>query len=88
MLLLIVHMQIELCSEKDPKIIQFLTILVQSDSTELVKNLNNWFEACPVLQAFSVFHPTCLPKSTDVQFVNYGDDHIKVICDQLQFNTD
>lgn len=80
---------LELSGEKDPKIMHFLTTLVQSYSTELVKNLDNRFkEACPVFQAFSVFDPTCLPKSTDVQFLNYGDDHIKVICEQLQFNTD
>lgn len=73
----------------DGQVAAFLKNLVVNYTTVLERNLDRRFQdAAPVLEAFSIFDPTCLPKPEDPAFKKYGVDEVKVLCKQFQFNKD
>lgn len=80
------YVDLELQHEGDPQVSKFLETLVHNNTEAMEKNLEKRFqEDCPVLQAFSVFDPTCLPKPTDPNFWDYGDQYI---AEQLKMDKD
>lgn len=49
-------------------------------------NLDRRFqEAAPVLESFSIFYPSCLPKPKEPTFKSYGVDSVRALCKQFQF---
>ncbi|PFX26967.1 hypothetical protein AWC38_SpisGene8365 [Stylophora pistillata] len=63
--------------------------VVVNYTTALERNLDKRFqEAAPILEAFSIFDPSCLPKLEDLAFKKYGVDEIKVLHKQFQFDKD
>ena len=57
--------------------------------TALERNLDiRSQEAAPVLEAFSIFDPSCLPKPEDPAFKKYAVDEVKMLCKQFQFDKD
>ena len=80
-------MKLEL--KDDSQVEAYLKNLVDNYTTALERNLDRRFqEAPPVLEAFSIFDPTCLPKPEDPVFKEYGVDEGKVLCKQFQFDKD
>lgn len=80
-------MELEL--KDDGQVKAFLKNLVINYTTALERNLDRRFqEAAPVLEAFSIFDPTCLPKPEDPAFKKYGVDEVNVLCKQFQFDKD
>lgn len=80
-------MELEL--KDDGQVEAFLKNLVINYTTALERNLDRRFqEAAPVLEAFSIFDPTCLPKPEDPAFKKYGVDEVNVLCKQFQFDKD
>lgn len=80
-------MELEL--KDDGQVEAFLKNLVVNYTTALERNLDRRFqEAAPVLEAFSIFDPSCLPKPEDPAFKKYGVDEVKVLCKQFQFHKD
>lgn len=84
------YADLELQHASNPLIMEFLRNLVQHYTLALEKNLDNRFKAaCPALQAFSVFDPTCPPNPTENHFKTYGEEHIiQVLSEQFQFDED
>lgn len=66
----------------------FLNNLVDYTTT-IETNLDRRFqEAAPVLEAFSIFDPTCLPNQGNPDFKVYGVDQVGMLCKQFQFDKD
>lgn len=64
----------------------FLSNLAVNYTTALEVNLDTRFqEAAPVLESFSIFYPSCLPKPEDPTFKSYGVDSVRALCKQFQF---
>lgn len=81
------YASLELELSEDGQVRAFLDNLVVSYTTALEVNLDRRFqEAAPVLEAFSIFDPTCLPKPGDPAFKAYGVDGVGVLCKQFQFD--
>ena len=73
----------------DGQVEAFLKNLVVNYTTALERNLDRTFqEAAPVLEALSIFDPSCLPKPEDPAFKKYSVDEVKVLCKQFQFHKD
>ena len=80
---------LELELKGDRQVAAFLKNLVVNYTTALKRNLDRRFqEAAPVLKAFFIFDPTCLPRPEDPAFKKYGVDEVKVLCKQFQFDID
>ena len=78
---------LELELNEDGQVQAFLNNLVVNYTTALEVNLDRRFqEAAPVLEAFSIFDPTCLPNPGDPAFTVYGVDSVGVLCKQFQFD--
>ena len=78
---------LELELGEDGQVQAFLNNLVVNYTTALEVNLDRRFQAAaPVLEAFSIFDPTCLPKPGDPAFKAYGVDSVGVLCKQFQFD--
>ena len=72
---------------EDGQVQAFLNNLVVNYTTALEVNLDRRFQAAaPVLEAFFIFDPTCLPKPGDPAFKAYGVDSVGVLCKQFQFD--
>ena len=83
------YASLDLELKEDGQVETFLKNLVVNYTTALERNLDRRFqEAAPVLEAFSIFDPTCLPHPGDPSFKVYGVDEVKVLCKQFQFNVD
>ncbi|CAH3142593.1 unnamed protein product [Porites evermanni] len=83
------YASLELELTDDGQIEAFLKNLVVNYTTALERNLDRRFqEAAPVLETFSIFDPSCLPKPEDPAFKKYGVDEVKVLCKQFQFHKD
>ena len=83
------YASLELELKDDSQEEAFLKNLVVNYTTALERNLDRRFkEAAPILEAFSIFDPTCLPKPEDPPFKKYGVDEVKVLCKQFQFDKD
>lgn len=83
------YASLELELKDDGQVEAFLKNLVINYTTALERNLDRRFqEAAPVLEAFSIFDPTCLPKPEDPAFKKYGVDEVNVLCKQFQFDKD
>ena len=81
------YASLELELSEDGQVRAFLDNLVVSYTTALEVNLDRRFqEAAPVLEAFSIFDPTCLPKPGDPALKAYGVDGVGVLCKQFQFD--
>ena len=81
------YASLELDLSEDGQVGAFLDNLVVSYTTALEVNLDRRFqEAAPVLEAFSIFDPTRLPKPGDPAFKAYGVDSVGVLCKQFQFD--
>ena len=66
---------------------QYLTRLCVNYTNALEKNLDRRVgEAAPVLEAFSIFDPTALPKTTEPEFQSYGIESVKILAKQFIFN--
>ena len=66
---------------------QYLTRLCVNYTNALEKNLDRRVgEAAPVLEAFSIFDPTALPKTTQPEFQSYGIESVKILAKQFIFN--
>jgi len=83
------YASLELELKEDGQVQTFLKNLVVNHTTALERNLDRRFqEAASVLEAFSIFDPTCLPNPGDPSFKVYGVDEVKVLCKQFQFDVD
>ena len=79
----------ELELKDDGQVEAFLKNLVVNYMTALERNLDiRSQEAAPVLEAFSIFDPSCLPKLEDPAFKKYAVDEVKMLCKQFQFDKD
>ena len=80
---------LELELSENGQVQAFLNNLVNNYTTALETNLDRRFqEAAPVLEAFSIFDPTCLPNPGNAAFKDYGVDKVGVLCKQFQFDKD
>ena len=69
---------LELELKDDGQVEAFLKNLVVNYMTALERNLDiRSQEAAPVLEAFSIFDPSCLPKLEDPAFKKYAVDEVK-----------
>lgn len=82
------YAQLELRLTEKDQVPSFLKGLLSSYTTALEKNLDRRFsDASPVLQAFSVFDPTILPKATDQDFTGYGVKEVEIMSKQFHLNS-
>ena len=80
---------LELELKDDGQVEAFLKNLVVNYMTALERNLDiRSQEAAPILEAFSIFDPSCLPKPEDPVFKKYAVDEVKMLCKQFQFDKD
>ena len=83
------YASLELELKDDGQVEAFLKNLVVNYMTALERNLDiRSQEAAPVLEAFSIFDPSCLPKPEDPAFKKYAVDEVKMLCKQFQFDKD
>ena len=83
------YASLELELKDDCQVEGFLKTLVTNFTTALERNLDQRFqEAAPVLEAFAIFDPTCLPKPEDPAFKRYGEAEVEVLCKQFRFDQD
>ena len=75
------YASLELELKDDGQAEAFLKNLVVNYMTALERNLDiKSQEAAPVLEAFSIFDPSCLPKPEDPAFKKYAVDEVKMLC--------
>ena len=83
------YASLELELKDDGQVEAFLKNLVVNYMIALERNLDiRSQEAAPVLEAFSIFDPSCLPKPEDPAFKKYAVDEVKMLCKQFQFDKD
>ena len=75
------YASLELELKDDGQVEAFLRNLVVTYMTALERNLDiRLQEAAPILEAFSIFDPSCLPKPEDPAFKKYAVDEVKMLC--------